>query len=236
MLIVARATDIEAISNCPYRKKHEVRWDNKYFEVWHIIHLAHQSQKLAIMNLWYNDKLEYKDKDIIKKIIEKQIPKYHKSHPLQNDSYEITLTARREYNLWDGELILKVEWHSDRVWYNNWIWEIHDYKTAKSPRDEDMKKSAKQSLIYSYMFMKQFNLQEINFKYIVYIKTWLPYYEVYEYHYTLDEIKEIVESMFDDYVNIAYTWEYEAKENKWCVACDIKKCWKCPLFKTERYD
>jgi hypothetical protein len=84
--------------------------------------------------------------------------------------------------------------------------------------------------MYPYMAMEEYWVDEVEFTYLLYIKSSIPYIIKYTYTYKKEELEAELEAIMKKYVEQDITQEREAKENMRCRACNLRKLGKCPLY------
>lgn len=233
-----RVTMLESYYACP-QKFHEEPWTDDIKKTiamytWDIWHIAHQYPSLARKMAVHFCKNVVKDLtgtcdnillwqlNQIIDIAEKYIATYKERWTDLN--YEIKL------NKATGGLF--VTWSSDCVLtHSDWTMEIHDYKITKSKAWYEDWSEKLQPIAYSNFIMTLFDLEKIDFSYIIYEKKATVQVHKITKTFSKEETEEKLQNIAEEYISAEDSGLYFPKRNKFCFFCSLKKEWRCELYK-----
>lgn len=129
-----------------------------------------------------------------------------------------------------------VVWTPDLIFYDEDrdLWCIRDrkYSTHNWYLNPDVTKNDMQKIAYPVFVCEMFGVDKVEFSFSVFDKNNGKFGEapeIVEYEHA----KKVLHRVMKDYIESTERGEYPPKENNKCKGmCDIKKCGKCPLFKT----
>lgn len=232
---IIHVTTLSAYNNCPYAFSQE-QWpiDPKLTYKWDMLNIIVNSQWTydEIINR-YNKHISYdfKDSEMMKKIFNEArtlVQTIKQKHERVYQEMKMLYKYSDEY---------RVVWTPDLVYYDKErdLRCVRDWKYSTHSRylNSDVTKNDMQKIAYPVFVCEMFGVDKVEFSFSVFDKNTAKFWEnpeIVEYEHA----KKVLDRVVSEYINSIERWEYPPRENYKCNwMCNIRKEWKCPLFKTE---